>query len=393
MKVAYLDCFSGIAGDMFLGALLDAGLSAETLRLELDKLGLDEFRLETHEEWRDALHGTRVQVVLDESRGKPPRRGLTEIKAILAGSALEPRTKDRAAAVFTRLAEAEAKVHGTTVDEVHFHEVGAVDAIVDVVGTVAGLDLLGVEEVHASRMTLGRGLAHAEHGAMPVPVPATLQLLAGFPVVFSELEGELVTPTGAALVATLATRVGAGFSLIPQAIGYGFGTRERSGGPPNALRLILGEVPDSFEDVLLLETNLDDATGQVIGHLIERTLSAGALDAWATPIQMKKSRPGILFSVLVDEARVDEVETLMFAETLTLGVRRQRVQRARLERLEEVVRTSLGEVRTKFVRGPGRQPRAAPEYDDVSRIAREKNMPFQVCLQAIQRELPAWPDS
>jgi uncharacterized protein (TIGR00299 family) protein len=390
MRVAYLDCFSGVAGDMFLGALLDAGLPLAALRAELEKLGLSEFRLEAQRTWREALQGTKVDVVIEPSGGAP-RRGLAEIKAILAGSALDPQTKERAAAVFRRLAEAEAHVHGTTPEEVHFHEVGAVDAIVDVVGTVAGLRLLDVEELHVSRLTLGRGLARSEHGTIPVPVPATMQLLEGLPVLFSDLDGELVTPTGAALVATLATRVGSGFSLVPRAVGYGFGTRERKEGPPNAVRLILGDIPDAFEELVLLETNLDDATGQIVGYLLERVLEAGALDAWAAPVQMKKSRPGILFSALADESRADAVESLMYAETPTLGVRRQPVRRSRLERKSAAVETSLGTVRVKFVRGRDGTPRAAAEYEDVARIAREKGLAYQQALHAIQRELPPWP--
>ncbi|MFG0318780.1 MAG: LarC family nickel insertion protein, partial [Planctomycetota bacterium JB042] len=235
MRVAYLDCFSGVAGDMFLGALLHAGLSLEALEAELAKLGLDEFELKVERTWRDAMEGIRVEVVTADG-AKPPHRGLSEIKTILVGSGLDPETKEWATAVFTRLAEAEAQVHGTTVDEIHFHEVGATDAIVDIVGVVAGLRLLGVEEVHASKIVLGRGVARCEHGEMPVPVPATLELLKDAPVVLSDLEGELVTPTGAALVSTLARSIGSGFSFVPTAIGYGFGTRVREVGPPNALR-------------------------------------------------------------------------------------------------------------------------------------------------------------
>ncbi len=390
MRIAYLDCFSGVAGDMFLGALLHAGLSLDALKAELDKLGLHEFRLEATRVWRDTMEGVRVDVRVDEG-ANPPHRNLSDIKAILAGSALEPETKEWATAVFTRLAEAEAQVHGTTVDEVHFHEVGAVDAIVDIVGTVAGLRLLGVDEVYCSTITLGRGLVECQHGRMPVPVPATIELLKDAPVIFSELDGELVTPTGAALVSTLSRRIGPGFSFVPTAVGYGFGLRERAGGPPNALRIVLGESIDEYEEVVVLETNLDDATGQIVGFLIEKVLDAGALDAYAIPIQMKKSRPGVLFCAITDEARADDVERIVFSETTTLGVRRHRVRRAKLERVSIGVLTSLGEVRTKFTRGPGGLRRAAPEYEDVARLARERGIPFRQALETIQRELPIMP--
>ena len=274
MRVAYLDCFSGIAGDMFLGALIHAGVPLDHLRAELARLGLDGFSLEAERCWRDAMEGFRVDVRLDDGIDQP-HRGLSDVKAILAGSALEPVIKDRATAVFTALARAEARVHGTTEDEVHFHEVGAIDAIVDIVGVLVGLEHLGVEQVRASRITLGRGFVRCAHGQMPVPVPATVELLKEHPVVFSELDGELVTPTGAALVATLATHAGSDYSMIPGPVGYGFGSRVREEGPPNALRLIVGEATSSYEEVVMLQTNLDDETGQVVGYLIDQALEAG----------------------------------------------------------------------------------------------------------------------
>lgn len=390
IRVAYLDCFSGISGDMFLGALIHAGLDVERLRAELEKLGLTEFRLESRKVWRDALEGVKVDVIVD-SAIEPKHRGLSDIKAILVGSGLEPKDKERAITVFTRLAEAEAKVHGCGVEEVHFHEVGAVDAIVDVVGSVVGLRLLGVEEVHSSPVTMGQGFVDCQHGKMPVPVPASLELLRGCPIVMSDLPGELVTPTGAALVKGLAKRIGFGFSFAPSSVGYGFGTRERKDGPPNALRIVLGEIADAQEELIVLETNLDDSTGQIVGFLIERTLKAGALDAWATPIQMKKSRPGVSFAALVDQTRVDAVEQLVYAETGTLGVRRHSVARTKLERVLATVETSLGAVRVKFARGIGSLRRAAPEHDDVARIAEQRNLPYRQVQEAIARELPAWP--
>lgn len=389
MRIAFLDCFSGVAGDMFLGALLDAGLDLEELRAELAKLGLEGFRIEAESVRRQGIQGVRVEVEVKED--DPPHRGLADIKTIVAGSALAPETKEWSTAVFTRLAEAEAQVHGTTVDEVHFHEVGALDAIVDIVGTVAGLRILGVEELYASRLSLGRGLAECDHGKMPVPVPATVELLKNVPVVFSDLEGELVTPTGAALVATLARRIGTEYSFVPTGVGYGFGRRERDSGPPNAVRLILGDRDDTYEEVVVLETNLDDTSGQVVGFLIEKALAAGALDAYATPIQMKKSRPGVLFSAITDESRADEIERIVFGETTTLGVRRHRVARSKLERTTAVILTSLGEVTTKFARDRSGIRRAAPEYEDVARIARQREIPFRQALETVQRELPMWP--
>ncbi len=390
IRVAYLDCFSGISGDMFLGALVHAGLDLERLRSELAKLGLPGFRIEARRIWRDSVEGVKVDVVLDESE-KQPHRGLSDIKAILGGSALDPIDKERAIAVFTRLAEAEAKVHGCGIEEVHFHEVGALDAIVDITGSVVGLRCLGIDEVHASPITMGRGFQNCAHGKMPVPVPASLEILKGAQIVMSDIEGELVTPTGAALVRTLSKRIGSGFSFAPSAIGYGFGTRERPEGPPNALRIVLGDIADAREELWILETNLDDVSAQIIGFLIERSLRAGALDAWATPIQMKKSRPGLMFCALVDQARADSIERLIFAETATLGVRRFPVSRNKLERVTATIETSLGPVGVKFARGMGSVRRAAPEYDDVAKIAEQRNLPYRQALDILLRELPPWP--
>ncbi len=388
MRIAYLDCFSGVAGDMFVGALIHAGLDVKALEGELALLGVPGFRLSVERVWRDAMEGVRFEVIVEPGASQPERH-LSDIKNLLAGSALHPDVKERAIAVFTRLAVAEAKVHGTTIEDVHFHEVGALDAIVDIVGATAGLRLLGIDAVYTSRVTVGRGTQTAAHGVMPVPVPASIELLSGAPVVFSDLDGELVTPTGAALVATLTKRFGSGFSLVPRAVGYGFGKRERPGGPPNALRVVLGDAEEPVESLVLLETNLDDVTGQLVGYLIERVLGSGALDAWATPIQMKKSRPGILFSALVGEAERDLVERVIYSETPTLGVRRHAVGRTRLERKIEVVKTDFGDVRVKFARGAG-VSRAAPEYEDIARIAAERGLSFRACLEAIQREIPQW---
>lgn len=388
MGIAYFDCFSGIAGDMVLGALIHAGLSEAALRAELAKLGLDEYTLRVEKVWRDAMEGMRVDVVVDAGR-ELPHRGLRDIRAILERSALDPVVKARSIAVFTRLAQAEGKVHGCSPDEVHFHEVGATDAIVDIVGAVAGLHVLGVDHVLVGPITEGCGTQRCAHGEMPVPVPAVAELMAGFELKLSRLSGELVTPTGAALLATLATPV-TSVSMVPRAVGYGFGSRVRKEGPPNALRVVLADAPRVDETLLLLETNLDDASGQVVGHALAKVLELGALDAFSIATQAKKSRPGLLLSVLVDDAHVDAVERALYAETPTLGVRRQRVERTKLERRHAVVETSLGPVRVKYVRGAG-VVRGAAEADDVEKCAAASGLAFQVALRRIQAELPEWP--
>lgn len=390
MRIAYLDCFSGISGDMFLGALVHAGLDPDALRGELSRLGVPGFTLHVERTWRDAMEGVKVDVRIAEDAPRP-HRGLSDITTILAGSALDPWVKSRATDVFTRLARAEAKVHGTTEDEVHFHEVGALDAIVDIVGTCAGLRLLEVDEVWSSVVSTGTGFAQCDHGKMPVPVPATLELLCGAPMKPTQMEGELVTPTGAALLTTLSTRIGSVPSLVPSAIGYGFGTRVRENGPPNALRLVLAEEVEASERVCVLETNLDDVSPQVIGFVIDRCLREGALEAFATPAQMKKSRPGFLLTVLADEAKADTLESVLYSETETLGVRRHHVSRSRLERRSETIESSLGEVRVKYARGPGSLRRASPEFDDISRIAAERGIAYREAYETVIRDLPPWP--
>lgn len=390
MRVAYLDCFSGISGDMFLGALIHAGLDVDRLRASLAGLGVPGFSIEAERTWRDAMEGVLCHVRIADDAPKP-HRGLQDIKAILSASSLDPWVKERATSVFTHLARAEAKVHGTTEDEVHFHEVGALDAIVDIVGACAGLRLLGVDEVWSSAVSLGTGFARCDHGMMPVPVPATLELLRGAPLKFTGIEGELVTPTGAALLSTLATRIGAVPSLVVSSIGYGFGTRIRPDGPPNALRILIGEEAETAELLSVLETNLDDVSPQVIGYVIDRCLESGAMEAFATAVQMKKSRPGFVLTVLADESRADGLERLLFEETATLGVRRHRVSRARLERRSVKIESSLGAVRVKYARGPHGLLRASPEFDDVSRIAREQGIPYRQAHQTLASELPAWP--
>ncbi|MBK6940171.1 MAG: nickel pincer cofactor biosynthesis protein LarC [Planctomycetes bacterium] len=388
MGVAYFDCFSGIAGDMVLGALIHAGLSEAALRAELAKLELDEYTLRIEKVWRDAMEGMRVDVEVDAGR-ELPHRGLKDIRAILERSTLDPVVKRRATDVFTRLAQAEGKVHGCSPEEVHFHEVGATDAIVDIVGAVAGLHLLGIDRVLVGPITEGCGTQRCAHGEMPVPVPAVVELMTGFELKLSRLHGELVTPTGAALLAALATPT-TSVSLVPRSVGYGFGARTRKDGPPNALRVVLADAPRQDETLMLLETNLDDASGQVVGHALSRALEVGALDAFSIATQAKKSRPGLLLTVLVDEAHVDVVERMLYAETTTLGVRRQRVERTKLERRQVVVETSLGAVRVKYVRGAG-VTRGAAECDDVAKLATTHRIAFHDAQRRIQAELPQWP--
>jgi len=395
MSILYIDAFSGISGDMFLGALLDAGLAEADLRAALARLPIGGYELAVRKEKRGSLAATRVEVKLDP-KAKQPHRHLSEIENILsaahlAGNGTRPPRRAakrgaRALEVFQRLAEAEARVHGTTAQEVHFHEVGAVDAIVDIFGVCAGLEILGVERVVSSGLPMGSGHVDAAHGRLPVPVPAVVELMKGFPIRPCDEVGELVTPTGAALAVTLADAFGPMPAMVVEKVGYGAGARE-SGRVPNVLRVILGQAagPASplatpwqgadaaeIDTVWLVEANLDDATGQTVGAATEALFEAGAVDVWVTAATMKKGRPGMVLSCLAPEGLVGAVEEAFFRETPTFGVRRSAVVRSKLAREHVEVETRFGRVRVKVGRRGGRVVTASPEYEDCRRLAAER---------------------
>ncbi len=387
MKVLFIDCFSGISGDMLLGALVDAGLSPEDLKRELDRLGLDGYDIFFEKTTHHGLSGVRAHVKVGDCS---VHRNLADIETIITSSSLDRTIQEDAIAVFRRLAEAEAAVHGVTVDKIHFHEVGALDAVVDIVGTVCGLKLLGIDVVFASEFRFGTGTVTCAHGVLPVPVPAVVRLTRGFPARITSLEGELTTPTGAAIVTTLAREVGAEPSLVIESSGYGFGSRERPKGEiPNTLRVLIGRMagPGEAEEVFLLETNLDDVIGQDAGYLMERCFEAGALDVFHTAIQMKKSRPGIKISVLAARPQLDRVRGIVVAESGTLGVRVTRCGRHVASRSMENVSTSLGTVRVKRFAFPGTPERYTVEYDDLARIARDKGIPLREARARVQRDI------
>ncbi len=382
MRIAYFDPFSGASGDMILGALLDAGLPLPALRAELGKLDLAGYDLRVEPAAQHGIHGTRAVVrVADDG----PPRDWAAIRSLLESSVLDPPVKAAALAVFERLAEAEAKVHGVDLDTVHFHEVGGVDAIVDVAGACVGLALLGVERVYSGPPRLGSGFARSQHGLIPIPAPATAELLAraGAPVAGPDpgpepVAAELLTPTGAAILTTLAEFRRPDF--VPSAIGYGFGARELPW--PNALRVWLGEIDPAADGAagdgdLLLETNLDDMNPQFYEPLLERLFAAGALDAWLTPIAMKKGRPATLVSLICPAARRRALEDVLIEHSTTLGVRASRVERVKAARRLEPVATRWGDVRLKLRIWNGRVVDAAPEYDDCLAIARAHDLPIR----------------
>lgn len=387
MGIAYFDCFSGIAGDMVLGALADAGADEAGLADLPRRLGLDGASIRFQRVRRGALTGTRAEVTF---RDEGAERHLPEILRIIQAAALPGRVKARAGAVFQRLAEAEAAVHGMPVERVHFHEVGGVDAILDIVGAAWALESLGVDRVYASEVPLGRGTVTCRHGVLPLPAPAVSRLLEGFPVRLTEVPRELTTPTGAAILAALAERGGGAPSFVMERTGMGFGGGEEEGpgGVPNGLRVWVGAGdPGDARAVVLLETVLDDVTGETAGFLLERCLEAGALDAYFLPVHMKKSRPGLLFCALCPVERAPALTRFIHQESGTLGVRIRPVLRSVLPRTTETRRTSLGPVSVKRARLPDGTVSLSPEYEDVARIARERNLPLRAVLDVVLREV------
>jgi len=388
MKLAYFDCFSGASGDMILGALIDAGLPADALREDLARLNLADYSLDIQKIKKQGFAATKVNVQLT---GKPGHRHLKHIVEILDKSSLADAVRAQARAVFTRLAEAEAAAHNSTIEKVHFHEVGAVDAIVDVVGAIAALHRLGITRVECSPIPTGHGTVNCEHGLMPVPAPGTAALLKGVPILATDEPGELTTPTGAAILTTLAERFGPLPSMQLAAIGYGAGTRDGQT-RPNLLRVLIGDTAGAAagadsDEVVILEANLDDTTPQAIGYVTDRLLEAGALDVAAAPITMKKSRPGLKLSVIAPPSLADALENLLFLETTTFGVRRYNCRRTTLARTIDSVETRFGPICIKVGRRAGRVVIASPEYDDCAAAARKHAAPLREVMDEARR---AW---
>jgi pyridinium-3,5-bisthiocarboxylic acid mononucleotide nickel chelatase len=387
-RIAYFDCFSGISGNMTLGALLACGLSEAALREGLQQLHLPGWDLAISRVQKCGIAATHVHVDdghhAHDHGHHHPHRGLGDILTLIAASGLPTRVRERASAIFTRLGEAEARVHGTTPDQVHFHEVGAVDAIVDIVGTAIGLEALGVERVVCSPLPLGSGWVTCAHGEFPVPAPAVAELVKDAPTVESDIVAELVTPTGAAIVTTLTERFGPLPGMTVRTVGYGAGTRDLA--RPNVLRLFIGEsaAESAPTEVVGLECNLDDVTGEVLGYLMDRLFAAGALDVFYTAIQMKKNRPGVLVRVLCTASDEAVCTGMLFAETTTLGVRRLSMSRVTLPRASRTVETPYGPVRVKESEWNG-EKRAVPEYEDCRARAEACGVPLRAVMAAAQR--------
>src|SRR5580704_2716624 len=390
MKLAYFDCFSGISGDMTLGALVDAGCAVEHLRSELRGLQVPGWELTAEKVWKNGMAATYVKVVTED---QSKHRSVSAILDILQKSQLAADVRDRAGAIFRSLGEAEARVHDVPVEKIHFHEVGAVDAIVDIVGACIGFHTLGIEKFACSALNVGGGTVKMAHGVLPVPAPATANLLQGKPTYSNGVQKELVTPTGAAIVATLCDSFGPQPAMTVSAIGYGAGTADLEG-QPNVVRIMVGEAAEKTiagfdEEIAVIEANLDDMNPQIYGYFLEKALGAGALDVYTTPVQMKKNRPGTLLTVLCKPQDTNALMALIFAETTTFGVRAYRAQRRVLPREWVSVGTEYGEVRIKVSRVNGRILHVAPEFEDCKKLAAEKDVPLQRVIAEALRSYQA----
>ncbi len=378
MKMLYFDCFAGASGDMMLGALVGAGVDAGALIEQLSRLGVAGFEVTFEGVDRCGIGAMRARVETEETHHQ---RGLSAILKIIETSQLSDGVKQRATRIFTRLAEAEARVHNLPIERIHFHEVGALDAIVDVVGACVGFELLGVERFVSSPLHVGQGMVEMAHGRFPVPPPAVAELLRGAPVYATDVTGELVTPTGAAIISTVCDSYGVLPAMRIAATGYGAGTREYEKFP-NVLRVIVGETDDegvsaTDERLLMIETYLDDLSPQLVGHVMELALAQGALDCFVTPAQMKKNRPGVLVSILCRPADREQMHALLFAETTTLGVRTHEVARRALAREVVKVQPRFGEISLKVARVAGRVSNVMPEYEDCRTAALKANSPLR----------------
>jgi len=386
LKILYFDCYAGIAGDMTVAALLDLGVPFEVVQDAVACLPLphSSYSLAVERTSRKGIAAARFVVHVEEHQ---PHRHYTDIAAMIEESSLAEGVKEKAQRVFFRLAEAEAKVHGVEIGRVHFHEVGAVDSIVDIVGAAAAIDWLGIDAIHAAPLPLGSGFVETAHGRLPVPAPATAELLRGIPVHGETGPGERVTPTGAAILAALATGFGRAPAMTVSGVGCGAGTKDFDD-IPNVLRLFMGEAEGGLhrDKVAVIETHIDDMNPEILGHVLERLMAAGALDAAYSPLQMKKNRPAVKLTVIARPERRDELASLVLRETSAIGVRFYPAERLKLARDKEERPTSLGPVTVKVIRDGERVVRVTPEYDACRRIAAELGMPLLDVYRIVERE-------
>ena len=383
MKIAYGDLIGGVSGDMFVAALLDLGLPLNKLRSELKKISTLKFELKVAKKIVHSIRATQLHVIC--AKNEPPR-SWKQIHTLIERSKLNTEVKKTGIDIFTRLAQAEAKIHGITVDNVHFHEIGATDSIVDILAAAIGIRELGIASFHFSRIPLGRGVTRSMHGPLPIPGPATLELLKGLPVFGVDVEGETVTPTGAAIVRTLGKNFGDQPNMIVEKIGYGTGQKEFLN-RPNLFRLVLGDDNPAWrqDEMLVIESNIDDMNPQFYDHIMDRLFDAGARDVFLAPIQMKKNRPATLLTVICEPSRRENIARIIFQETSTIGIRYHPVSRMILQRESKKVKTRFGEITLKIVEQPDGTKRSTPEYDDLKRIATAKKIPLKQLHDEIMR--------
>ncbi|MCJ7656932.1 MAG: nickel pincer cofactor biosynthesis protein LarC [Candidatus Atribacteria bacterium] len=381
MKIAYFDCFSGISGDMAVGALLDAGLKIETLEKELKKLGLSGYQLEVSKVVKKGISATKFKVKIKE---EGVERRFKDILTILEKSKLDEEIKKEAKKIFFNIAQAESKIHQKDIDRIHFHEIGGLDSIIDITSVVIGIKTLGIEEIHSSALPVGRGFIKCAHGVIPVPAPATLELLKNIPTYSGGIESEMITPTGAAIIGTLAKSFGERPLMKIERIGYGAGEKEFS--IPNLLRVSIGEkiledenLKDGYvgDEAVLIETNIDDMNLEFYDYIMDQLFSQGALDVFLTPIQMKKNRPAHMLSIIVYEQDLKEILEVLFSESTTLGVRIREIKRLRLAQQNFITETKYGKIRVKVGIFKGEIKNIAPEYEDCKKMAKQHQVPLK----------------
>ncbi len=384
MRIAYLDTIAGISGDMTLGAFIAAGVSLDSLKHELRKLKLEGYELRLKEVVRSGISAVKLDVVITNQ--PKYHRHLKDIHNIIDSSELSEKVKHNAKNIFKELAIGEATVHKTSIEKIHFHEVGALDAIVDIAGTAISLELLQIEKVYTSPVKLGcGGFVNTEHGTMPIPTPATIEILKNYPTILTNIPFELTTPTGAAIVKALSSGVISSENLEMKSIGYGSGSKDLE--IPNLLRIIVAELetPRSDESLVVLETNIDDMNPEIYPYIIEKLLAAGAHDAYLIPIIMKKGRPGILLSALAEKNKLEKITPIIFSQTSTLGIRIHTIDRQKVERKTIKISTTLGEVQAKLI-SYGSIKRITPEFEECKRIAEERQIPLIEVYKILERE-------
>ena len=378
-RVIYFDCFSGISGDMILGSLVDLGVDVKLIRKELKKINLKGYKLTSHQVKRNGIMGTKVYVVIDPSIQKRNQaRSFTDIKKLIVKSSLSENVKTDSIEIFRRIGTVEAKIHGTSLDKIHFHEIGAIDSIVDIVGGAICMSLLNIDIVFSSALNTGEGLINCEHGTIPIPAPATLKLLEGIPCYSSGTKNELTTPTGAAFIGYYGSKFGSLPKMNIMKSGYGAGSHEIKE-IPNLLRVVLGEVliPSKIITMKVIETNIDDMNPEFYDHIMSQLLIAGAADVFLTAVHMKKNRPGTLLTTVVSNDKFHSVVQIILEETSTFGIRHYDVVRTELKRENKLIKTPFGKVRIKVGTFAGSRLTVSPEYEDCKKLALKKGIPVK----------------